>query len=213
MSLTIRCLVASSLLLLPSCKKSKEDSASQASAPAASEAGADKVAVGSEPAAQPEPTKPEAPAVAATTLETDDFTVPIPAGFEAMTKEKLADLSKQFGQEIAGVLIKPRASPDHFVSSFVFTLIASEKEDPMEGCAQLAEEMAKATGAKAETPKQVEFSFGKTCQLEMGDEKQRAIQTIVFVGKKWWTLTCNHDPSDEASPKECNEVLAGFAGR
>jgi hypothetical protein len=205
MSQRISFLLVSALLVLPCCK-SKDEAKSKAPAPESEGTTVD------EPAVQPEPMKDAEPA-AATRLETDDFTVPIPAGFKAYEKEKLAGLSAQVEQEVAGVLIKPRAAPDHFVTTFIFTLIASDTGEPTEGCALIAKEMAKEPGVEAETPKLVEFPFGKTCQFEMGNDKQSAIQTIVFVGKKWWTLTCNFDPRDEASSKECNEVLTDFASK
>jgi hypothetical protein len=99
------------------------------------------------------------------------------------------------------------------VTSIVFTLVQATDIDPETACKESAEAMAKAVGAEAQTPKEVEFPFGKTCQFEMGDDKQQAIQTVAFVDKKFWTITCNFDPRDEASPKECTEVLTGFAAK
>ena len=195
--------LASLLLALPACNKDK------ASEPVTPPSATDQAAT------EPTESQPEPPAepAAPSKLETADFSVPIPAGYQILGANKLAAIAGKTGQSIDGVLTKPKAAADHFATSIVFTVIPATDVNPQTACAEVSTEMAKATGTKAQPPKDVEFPFGKTCQFEMGDDTQKAIQTIAFVEKKFWTVTCNFDPRDEASPKECNEVLTGFAAK
>jgi hypothetical protein len=201
---TLTIAITGLVLALPGCKKDAEPKAAETPDPAEAVA-ADPVA----PEAPAKPVEPEAP----TKLVRADFTAPIPAGYKILPDETLADIAKEMGQTVDGVLTKPRAAPDHFVTSVVFTVVESTEVEPTTVCTEAAEAMAKAAGATAQAPKEIEFPFGKTCQFQMGDEKQQAIQTIAFVDKKFWTVTCNFDPRDEASPKECNEILTGFAAK
>ena len=130
-----------------------------------------------------------------------------------MSSEQVDDLSKKMGQPVHAIMTKPRAAPGHFVTSIVVSPVPTSDFNPETICAEVADLTAKIVGAKAEAPKLVEFPFGKTCQFEMGDEKQQAIQTVVYLETKFWTVTCNFDRRDTSSPKECDEVLKSVSAK
>jgi len=174
-------------------------------------------AASAEGTATPQPGSPidAAPAKATETtrFQGEGFSIPIPEHYTAVTDEVRANLSKQLGQAIDGVLVKDRRDGG-FTPSIVVTRVAASDVDPsdVKTCETAAAEMTKVVGATSKAPATSKtYPFGKTCQFEIGDAQQHAIQTIVYVDKDFWTLTCNSSPQAiELGRSECEQVLAGF---
>ena len=163
------------------------------------------------PAAKAEP--PAAKAEPPARFKGNGFSVPIPEHYSAVKDDVRSYLSKQIGQEVDAVLVKDTRDGG-FRSSIVVTKIASNEVNPgdVKTCEVAAEQMGKAVGTKVQgAAKAVSYGYGKSCQFEMGDDSQHAIQTIVYVGKTYWTMTCNASPKAlDTSRKECEQALAGF---
>lgn len=161
----------------------------------------------------PEPTPTPAKADTHDRFNGDGFSLPIPEHYTAVTDEVRAKIRKQTGQQVDAALAKD-SRDDGFRSSIVVTRIASNDIEPgdVKTCEVAAAQMAKAVGANVKnSPKAVSYGYGKSCQFEMGDDKQHAIQTIVYVDKNFWTMACNvSSKSLDKGRKECEQALAGF---
>lgn len=146
-------------------------------------------------------------------VKTASFTMPLPAGYKRVPQPAVDKMSQQSKQKVEVALFKPRAQPDYFITSIVVTKVATTEMDPKDekACAQAAALSAKAAAVKSSGAKIIKLPIGRTCQFEMGD-KHRAIQTVVYLGKAQWTVTCNFDSRDTPSRSECAQVLNGFAG-
>jgi hypothetical protein len=142
----------------------------------------------------------------------DGFSMPIPSGYRAAGPEMIAELDKT-DQKVDAALFADKVG-ERFRPSIVVTRVATADVDAASGkaCEEIAAPAREIGGVKIITPpERVEYPFGKTCQLEMGDAKQHAIQTIAYVGDTYWTITCNMDPHErDARGKDCQEVLRGF---
>lgn len=199
--------IALALPLLLGCSKkdgTEPAASAETSTAASSKAGASTPETGPADAAAAEPSA---------RFTGEGFSLPIPNGFTAVESQVRGNLSKEMGQSVDAVLVKDRREGG-FLPSIVLTRIAASDVAPadVKTCQEAATTMSQLVGAEIKAPaKMVSYSFGKTCQFEMGDKEQHAIQTIVYLDKSFWTLTCNVSPSAiESGRAECEMVLAGF---
>lgn len=106
------------------------------------------------------------------------FQIKVPADYELIPQYKLRKMGAGLGDEqaLTAALSKPKAKPEFFSTSVVFTKIPVQDVPATSKalCDFVASMMAKELGVKASPAKRVELPLGETCQFEMGGAERQA---------------------------------------
>lgn len=160
------------------------------------------------------------PRVEVASVETNDFTLSIPAGYRDATRELASadfDIVLARGSESGGyeATIVVRKVP----------IPGGSFDDPTE-CRNTGNGLVQGgalepgTGGELKSARIVDGPVGKTCQIHLVAPQGVAILTELHLPgntrsspKEIWLMTCNHAEGDAAAESECRVALSGFRFR
>lgn len=139
---------------------------------------------------------------------TQDFRVPVPAGFEVMGEEGLAEMERRRQATIE--LIMLRKSPP--AAAIAIARITGDGDPSnLASCKPLA--AAEAAKSKMDMPEVKSFDLGprKTCRWEFEGPKEVATSTVVRAGSAPYQVACSMHKPDKTARAACDEVVRGFS--
>jgi hypothetical protein len=148
-----------------------------------------------------------------------NFSIPLPPGYEHITRGTIADMMRAEVLDPGGVILMADATSVSgatpgtiVVSPTASDLSADAVTEDL--CQQISALLAGQHDETVERAGMVELPWGQTCQWELvtaHDPDRRRIGTMFCANAEDWIVTCHADVHDDTAREACNQVLHGWA--